>query len=143
MEEQVSKGDKQAFKSAFGDTLRAFRMDKGMSQRVLGRDSGVEHSSISRLERGEREPSLRIAVKLVDTLELSDTESLLLLKSGATDDPEVTVQTDSEKLLARLRRISNPIDELPKAVRDRLLRDTAENDRRRHEGLDRADLTVG
>lgn len=40
-----------------------------MSQRQLAARSGVDHSSISRLIRGDRVPSLRTAIKLAQTID--------------------------------------------------------------------------
>lgn len=47
--------------------LRARRM----SQRQLAQRSGVDHSSISRLLRGERVPSLRTAMRIAHSVDLS------------------------------------------------------------------------
>ena len=49
---------------AFNDWLRAQLKAKKMSQRQLAQQSGVDHSTISRLIRGDRMPSLGTATKL-------------------------------------------------------------------------------
>ena len=49
---------------AFNDWLRAQLKAKRMSQRQLAQQSGVDHSTISRLVRGDRTPSLGTATKL-------------------------------------------------------------------------------
>src|SRR6476620_11060435 len=49
---------------AFNDWLRAQLKAKKMSQRQLAQQSGVDHSTISRLVRGDRTPSLGTATKL-------------------------------------------------------------------------------
>ena len=58
---------------AFNEWLRAQLKVKKMSQRQLAQQSGVDHSTISRLIRGDRMPSLGTATKLARGLrELRD-----------------------------------------------------------------------
>ena len=49
---------------AFNEWLRGQLKAKKMSQRQLAQQSGVDHSTISRLIRGDRMPSLGTATKL-------------------------------------------------------------------------------
>ena len=57
----------------FNEWLRAQLKAKKMSQRQLAQQSGVDHSTISRLVRGDRTPSLGTATKLARGLrELHD-----------------------------------------------------------------------
>ena len=57
----------------FSEWLRAQLRAKKMSQRQLAQQSGVDHSTISRLIRGDRTPSLETATKLARGLrELHD-----------------------------------------------------------------------
>ena len=58
---------------AFNEWLKAQLKAKKMSQRQLAQQSGVDHSTISRLIRGDRMPSLGTATKLARGLrEISD-----------------------------------------------------------------------
>src|SRR6186713_1699759 len=58
---------------AFNEWLRSQLKAKKMSQRQLAQQSGVDHSTISRLVRGDRTPSLGTATKLARGLrELRD-----------------------------------------------------------------------
>jgi transcriptional regulator with XRE-family HTH domain len=58
---------------AFNEWLKAQLKAKRMSQRQLAQQSGVDHSTISRLVRGDRTPSLGTATKLARGLrELRD-----------------------------------------------------------------------
>src|SRR5438270_3441277 len=70
---------------AFNEWLRAQLKVKKMSQRQLAQQSGVDHSTISRLIRGDRMPSLGTATKLARGLrELrddADTPQYLRLRS--------------------------------------------------------------
>jgi transcriptional regulator with XRE-family HTH domain len=75
---------------AFNEWLRAQLKAKKMSQRQLAQQSGVDHSTISRLIRGDRMPSLGTATKLARGLrELRDDadtpQYLGLVASGATN----------------------------------------------------------
>ena len=57
----------------FNEWLRAQLRAKKMSQRQLAQQSGVDHSTISRLIRGDRTPSLETATRLARGLrELRD-----------------------------------------------------------------------
>jgi transcriptional regulator with XRE-family HTH domain len=58
---------------SFNSWLRGQLKEKKMSQRQLALQSGVDHSTISRLVRGDRTPSLGTATKLAQGLrELRD-----------------------------------------------------------------------
>lgn len=49
--------------------LRDAMAARGMSQRMLATLSGIDHSTVSRLMNGDREPSLRTALALIQVLE--------------------------------------------------------------------------
>jgi transcriptional regulator with XRE-family HTH domain len=81
---------------AFNEWLRAQLKAKKMSQRQLAQQSGVDHSTISRLVRGDRMPSLGTATKLARGLrELSEDDDgpqyLGLMNSG-THNPTARVE---------------------------------------------------
>src|SRR5919112_6320915 len=81
---------------AFNEWLRAQLKAKKMSQRQLAQQSGVDHSTISRLVRGDRMPSLGTATKLARGLrELADEDEgpqYLGLMGGATQNPTARVE---------------------------------------------------
>jgi transcriptional regulator with XRE-family HTH domain len=82
---------------AFNEWLRAQLKAKKMSQRQLAQQSGVDHSTISRLVRGDRMPSLGTATKLARGLrELSETDDgpqyLGLMQGGGTHNPTARVE---------------------------------------------------
>ena len=73
---------------AFNEWLRTQLKAKKMSQRQLAQQSGVDHSTISRLIRGDRMPSLGTATKLARGLrelraDADTTEYLSLVTSGS------------------------------------------------------------
>jgi len=73
----------------FNEWLRAQLKSKKMSQRQLAQASGVDHSTISRLVRGDRTPSLGTATKLARGLreirDDTDAPQYLGLVSGGND----------------------------------------------------------
>ena len=81
---------------AFNEWLRAQLKAKKMSQRQLAQQSGVDHSTISRLIRGDRMPSLGTATKLARGLreirEDSDTPTALGVVSVGPQNPTARVE---------------------------------------------------
>lgn len=81
---------------AFNEWLRAQLKAKKMSQRQLAQQSGVDHSTISRLIRGDRMPSLGTATKLAKGLreirEDSDTGQALGVVSVGPQNPTARVE---------------------------------------------------
>jgi transcriptional regulator with XRE-family HTH domain len=81
---------------AFNDWLRAQLKAKKMSQRQLAQQSGVDHSTISRLIRGDRMPSLGTATKLARGLrelrEDADTPQYLALVAAGNTNPAARVE---------------------------------------------------
>jgi transcriptional regulator with XRE-family HTH domain len=81
---------------AFNEWLRAQLKAKKMSQRQLAQQSGVDHSTISRLIRGDRMPSLGTATKLARGLreirEDTDTPGALGVVSVGPQNPTARVE---------------------------------------------------
>ncbi|HEX3264185.1 MAG TPA: helix-turn-helix transcriptional regulator [Candidatus Limnocylindrales bacterium] len=81
---------------AFNEWLRAQLKAKKMSQRQLAQQSGVDHSTISRLVRGDRMPSLGTATKLARGLrelgENDDGPQYLGLMGGGVQNPTARVE---------------------------------------------------
>jgi transcriptional regulator with XRE-family HTH domain len=98
---------------AFNDWLRTQLKAKKMSQRQLAQQSGVDHSTISRLIRGDRMPSLGTATKLARGLrELRDdadtTQYLGLVSTGSTNPTarvEYALRADELLSEAQVRQI--------------------------------------
>ena len=55
---------------SFGDFIRTARLRKNLTQHEVATVAKVEQAYLSKVERGEREPSLTIALKLCDALNL-------------------------------------------------------------------------
>jgi transcriptional regulator with XRE-family HTH domain len=81
---------------AFNEWLRTQLKAKKMSQRQLAQQSGVDHSTISRLIRGDRMPSLGTATKLARGLrelrEDADTTQYLGVVGSANTNPTARVE---------------------------------------------------
>ncbi|HRQ49991.1 MAG TPA: helix-turn-helix transcriptional regulator [Agriterribacter sp.] len=60
-----------ATKTTFGKKLRECREDKGLSQQELAKTLKTSHSVIGRYERNEVLPSIEIAAKIANALEVS------------------------------------------------------------------------
>jgi transcriptional regulator with XRE-family HTH domain len=98
---------------AFNEWLRAQLKAKKMSQRQLAQQSGVDHSTISRLVRGDRMPSLGTATKLARGLrELRDdsdaTQYLGTVNSGNSNPTarvEYALRADDILTEAQVRQI--------------------------------------
>jgi transcriptional regulator with XRE-family HTH domain len=75
---------------AFGRVLQQIRTERGLSQEVLGFESGYHRTYISFLERGKKSPSLSTIMDMAETLRvpaseiLRRVESLLKLKFEPT-----------------------------------------------------------
>ena len=98
---------------AFNEWLRTQLKAKKMSQRQLAQQSGVDHSTISRLIRGDRMPSLGTATKLARGLrelrEDADTTQYLGVVGSASMNPtarvEYSLRADDLLTEAQVRQI--------------------------------------
>lgn len=98
---------------AFNEWLRAQLKVKKMSQRQLAQQSGVDHSTISRLIRGDRMPSLGTATKLARGLREIRDESeapqyLGAVTSGSTNPTarvEYALRADDILSEAQVRQV--------------------------------------
>ncbi len=81
---------------AFNEWLRTQLKAKKMSQRQLAQQSGVDHSTISRLVRGDRTPSLGTATKLARGLrelhDEADTPQYFGVVASSTSHPTARVE---------------------------------------------------
>lgn len=64
----------------FGQTIRALRQQKGLTQEKLGELAGLNQSYVGDIERGERNPSLRTINNLCRALGLSVSETFNLME---------------------------------------------------------------
>lgn len=55
---------------AFGERLRELRQERGLSQEGFAHHVGLDRTYVSGLERGRRNPTLDVIVKLAEALEV-------------------------------------------------------------------------
>ena len=56
------------YRKVLGDNVRAARAELGVSQEELGLDTGIDRTYISGIERGKRNPSLKVIVEIAEQL---------------------------------------------------------------------------
>ena len=64
----MARRKKQTLEAAFGQVLREFRNEAGISQEKLAMECDLDRTYISMLERGLRQPSLKTIFALAKAL---------------------------------------------------------------------------
>ena len=82
----------------FAETLRKVREEKGISQRELGRQMFVNHSTIARWESGARLPDITMIPRLASCLGV-DANMLFQLAVQSEESPNVIMVDDSRVIL--------------------------------------------
>ena len=108
MDEKRTRHGEQDFESPYGQTLRAFREEAGVSQRQLALASGTNHTTISRIEGSISMPTLRTAVELAQALNLPPAERLLLYESAVLPSETPRKEMETGRVLEGIRNIQNP-----------------------------------
>ena len=71
-----AQGDRRKISEAFGVALRGRRIELGLSQEGLASKAGLDRTYVGGLERGERNPTLRVISQLAQSLEIRPSELL-------------------------------------------------------------------
>src|SRR5688572_23821197 len=71
----------------FAGWLKEAMAARGVSQRMLGHISGIDHSTISRLLAGDREPTLGTALALIRVLERPGRRPRTVPKPATAHEP--------------------------------------------------------
>lgn len=98
----------------FAAELGSRMATEGFSQRRLGEVSGVDHSSISRLLRGDRNATHEVAMGLMAGLHVNPGQSarfLLLAAGHSSEDIQAVLQVPQEAVAP------TPARPLPRALR--------------------------
>jgi transcriptional regulator with XRE-family HTH domain len=74
--------DPHAASVAFGRRLRALRVEHGLSQDDVARETNVHPTAIGRLERGSREPRLTTILRIARGLDVQPGELVDDLERG-------------------------------------------------------------
>ena len=82
----------------FSEALRKLREEKGLSQKQLGKQMFVNHSTIARWENGTRLPDAAMISRLAKCLGV-DTNTLFRLAAESEESPNVIMVEDSKVIL--------------------------------------------
>ena len=84
---------------SFGELIKNARLEKGLDQKEVQSETGIDHSLLSRLEKGERMPSREQVIHLADFFQLERSQLLVAWKSDKiiasikNDDIELIEET--------------------------------------------------
>jgi transcriptional regulator with XRE-family HTH domain len=95
----INPGEDGRLPVEIGKRLKRLRLEKGMTQKVLAakvRD-GVDYTYIGKIERGEQLPSLKVLLRISETLSVP-------IAYFFRDEPETVVYLDSSAELGFLLR---------------------------------------
>ena len=82
----------------FSESLRKLREERGLSQKQLGKQMFVNHSTIARWESGSRLPDAAMISRLAKCLGV-DTNTLFQLAAQSEESPNVIMVEDSKVIL--------------------------------------------
>ena len=83
----------------FTETLRKLREEKGLTQKQLGKQMFVNHSTIARWESGSRLPDAAMIARLASVLDV-DVGKLLSAAAQSVETPNVIMVDDSKVILS-------------------------------------------
>jgi transcriptional regulator with XRE-family HTH domain len=100
-----------------GETIRQFRLDKGMSQGDIEKRTGLLRCYLSRVENGHTIPSLETLAKIAQAMELplgqffADNE----LQNGASKSlPQLT--DEEVRFLSQIRRYASNLNDSDRKI---------------------------
>lgn len=99
---------------AIGKGIRIVREAKGLRLGDVGKYAGVSVPFLSLVEKGEREPSLDVVLRIATALHVPVDVLLLLTQSGKT-----TLRTSDRRALGLVKAIQG-VDEAEKKLRKKL-----------------------
>jgi transcriptional regulator with XRE-family HTH domain len=95
--------------TTFAETLANYRSQRGLSQSRLAHEAGFDHSYISRLEAGKREPSRETVASLAEVLELGPVEvDQLLIAAGFRPTDDSSLFADEPAFAEAVRLLRDP-----------------------------------
>ncbi len=83
----------------FAETLRKLREEKGLSQKQLGTQMFVNHSTVARWENGSRLPDVAMISRLANCLGV-DANTLLYAAAESEESPNIIMVDDSKVILS-------------------------------------------
>ena len=94
---------------AIGTTIRAFRLQKGMSQGDIEKRTGLLRCYLSRVENGHTVPSLDTLAKIASALDLP--LSQFFSEESVRDVPGLSLNEDEIRFLTQIQRYSANLNE--------------------------------
>lgn len=85
---------KDNLRKLLGEKIKEIRINKGLSQRQLGSILRMGNSTISSVERGERNLTIDMLQRISDALEI-DVVSLLKFDNGEQTAPEIIKEAEA------------------------------------------------
>lgn len=85
--------------TVFAETLRKLREERGLSQKVLGQQLFVNHSTVARWENGSRLPDATMIPRIASCIG-ADVNALFQLAAQSEDSPNVIIVDDSKVILS-------------------------------------------
>ena len=83
----------------FAETVKKLREERGLSQKQLGQQVFVNHSTIARWENASRLPDAAMILRLADSLGV-DANELFQLAAQSEESPNVIIVDDSKAILS-------------------------------------------
>lgn len=72
---------------AFGKVLRIVRKEVGLTQEEVAHAAGVDRTFVSMIERGERQPTVRVLFQLAGALNVQPVRLIELTQELVAQDP--------------------------------------------------------
>lgn len=73
---------------AFGEVVRAARVERGVAQDQLALLANVDRSYFGKLERGERQPSLALLLRIAGALEVKGGDLVSMVEARMKSQPQ-------------------------------------------------------
>lgn len=93
----------------FGYRIKQARLKKGMTQIQLSEKIGISNNYLSVLERGDKQPSYDVLIKLSDILEVSIDELIMdssrighLIKCGKLEESLQMLQPEQARMITNM-----------------------------------------
>lgn len=72
----------------FGESLRRYRIDQGLSQETLAEKARIDRSYLGAIERGQHNLTLTNIIKLADALGINPHDLLIVYQDLKINDPD-------------------------------------------------------
>jgi transcriptional regulator with XRE-family HTH domain len=99
-----------------GEKIKQIRKDKGLQQKAVALEVGLDQSNYNKVENGKREPSLEVLQKLSTILDVSIDELL-----SPENNKKPSIVTVEDKTISEKIRLMEQLEEEDKNVLYRML----------------------